>query len=350
MIHCVLQPCGGLNEFYCTFIYAFNEAIKREQLWQQLCELKSRQKGPWVLMGDFNVVMNSEERIGSNVRSSEMLSIRHCMEQCEMQDLPHEGNYYTWCNKQEAEHRVYSKLDRVMGNDCWLEAFPKANALFLPENISDHSPAILRGDSCTGGGHKPFKYFRMWSSAGDFNERIADAWRRGFCELQAGVTKALMQMTEAQTNLQQRPLDRNLIMAEKTAAKEYQERHKVYMQFLRQKAKCSWIKDGDENTALFHQRIKQRRLQNNIYAIKNAQGVLVEDQEKVASAFNLTGQEVFGVEGVFLNIDSAGGLQLMAGYLLQTDWLGTVEDKEGNYRIVHNRSSLLSSKLGKELV
>ncbi|KAL2924434.1 Endoribonuclease Dicer-like protein 2a, partial [Bienertia sinuspersici] len=70
-------------------------AIKREQLWQQLCELKSRQKGPWVLMGDFNVVMNSEERIGSNVRSSEMLSIRHCMEQCEMQDLPHGGNYYT---------------------------------------------------------------------------------------------------------------------------------------------------------------------------------------------------------------------------------------------------------------
>ncbi|KAL2930350.1 Cadherin EGF LAG seven-pass G-type receptor 3 [Bienertia sinuspersici] len=199
MIHCVMQPCGGRNEFYCTFIYAFNEAIKREQLWQQLCELNSRQKGPWVLMGDFNVVMNSEERIGSNVRSR--------------------------------------------------------------------------------AGHKPFKYFRMWSNAGDFNERIANAWRwsgsgtnmyclikklkkvkgtlielnrRGFCELHAGVTKALMQMTEAQTKLQQRPLDNNLIMAERTAAKEYQERNKVYMQFLRQKAKCCWIKDGDENTALFH--------------------------------------------------------------------------------------------------
>ncbi|KAL2933222.1 LINE-1 retrotransposable element ORF2 protein [Bienertia sinuspersici] len=333
-----MQPCGGLNEFYCTFIYAFNEAIKREQLWQQLCELKSRQKGPWVLMGDFNVVMNSEERIGSNVRSSEMLSIRHCMEQCEMQDLPHGGNYYTWCNKQEAEHRVYSKLDRVMGNDSWLEAFPKANAIFLPENISDHSPAILRGDSCTGGGHKPFKYFRMWSSAGDFKDRIVDAWRwsgsgtkmyclikklkkvkstlielnrRGFCELQAWVTKALMQMTEAQTNLQQRPLDRNLIMAEKTAAKEYQERHKVYMQYLRQKAKCSWIKDGDENTALFHQSIKQRRLQNNIYAIKNAQGVLVEDQEEVATAFveyykSLLGQQQQQRERCDMGVIKAG--------------------------------------------
>ncbi|KAL2905271.1 Peptide chain release factor 1 [Bienertia sinuspersici] len=180
-----------------------------------------------------------------------------------------------------------------MGNDGWLEAYPKANALFLPESISDHSPAILRVDSCTGGGHKPFKYFRIWSSAEDFSERIANAWMwsgtgtniRGFYELQAGVSKALMQLTEAQTKLQQRPLDKDLIMAEKTAAKEYQERNKVYMQFLRQKAKCRWITDGDENTALFHQSIKQRRLQNNIYVIKNGQGVLVEDQEKVATAF-----------------------------------------------------------------
>ncbi|KAL2937575.1 putative vacuolar protein sorting-associated protein 13E [Bienertia sinuspersici] len=250
------------------------------------------------MMGDLNVVMNSEERIGSNVRHSEIQPIRQCMEHCEMHDLQYGGNYYTWCNKQEAEHRVYSKLDRVMVNDCWLEAYPKANALFLPETISDHSPAILRVDNCTGGGHKPFKYFRMWSSAGDFNERIVNAWvwngsgtnmyclikklnkikgtlielnRKGFCEMHAEVNKALMQLTEAQTNLQKRPLDQELIIIEKSAAQDYLEKNKVYMQFLRQKAKCSWIKEGDENTALFYQSIKQRRLQNNIYAIKMGQ-------------------------------------------------------------------------------
>ncbi|KAL2923165.1 Actin cytoskeleton-regulatory complex protein END3, partial [Bienertia sinuspersici] len=216
MIHCVMQPCGGRNEFYCTFIYAFNEAIKREQLWQQLCELNSRQKGPWVLMGDFNVVMNSEERIGSNVRS------RDFNERI--------ANAWRWSGSGTNMYCLIKKLKKVKGT-------------------------------------------------------LIELNRRGFCELHAGVTNALMQMTEAQTKLQQRPLDNNVIMAERTAAKEYQERNKVYMQFLRQKAKCSWIKDGDENTALFHQSIKQRRLQNNIYAIKNGQGVLVEDQEKVANAF-----------------------------------------------------------------
>ncbi|KAL2927629.1 hypothetical protein RDABS01_019960 [Bienertia sinuspersici] len=57
--------------------------------------------------------------------------------------------------------------------------------------------------------------------------------RKGFCEIHAEVSKALMQLTEAQTNLQQRPLDKDLIMAEKSAAKDYLEKNKVYMQFLR---------------------------------------------------------------------------------------------------------------------
>ncbi|KAL2922182.1 UDP-sugar pyrophosphorylase [Bienertia sinuspersici] len=56
----------GLDESYCTFVYAFNEATSRDHLWQDFYKLNSRQKGPWVMMGDFNVVMNSEEWIGSN--------------------------------------------------------------------------------------------------------------------------------------------------------------------------------------------------------------------------------------------------------------------------------------------
>ncbi|KAL2934560.1 LINE-1 retrotransposable element ORF2 protein [Bienertia sinuspersici] len=288
--------------------------------------------------GDEKDLTRSSQNKESNGSNQAQVIVPEGGNKVQRSNLPYGGNYYTWCNKQEAEHRVYSKLDRVMGNDSWLEAYPKANALFLPENISDHSPALLRGDSCTGGGHKPFKYFRMWSNAVDFNARIADAWRwsgsgtnmyclikklkkvkctlmelnrSGFCELQAGVTKALMQLTEAQTELQLKPLDNNLIMAERAAAKEYQERNKVYMQFLRQKAKCSWIKEGDENTALFHQSIKQRRLQNNIYAIKNAQGMFVEDQVKVASAFveyyqSLLGQQQQQRERCDLEIIKAG--------------------------------------------
>ncbi|KAL2938727.1 LINE-1 retrotransposable element ORF2 protein [Bienertia sinuspersici] len=285
MLHCVIKPSSGLTEFYSTFVYAFNGAASREYLWQDFYQLHLRQKGPCVLIGDLNVVMNSEEKIGSNVKNSKIQPIRQCMETCELHDIPYGGNFYTWCNKQEAEHRVYSKLDRVMSNDCWLEVKFKANALFLPEAISDHSPAISRVDNNIGGGHIPFKYFRMWSSADDFNGRIVTAWARevigtsmycltkklkrvkgtlielnkkGFCEMQAVGHKALQALNKAQTYLQQNLLNKELIMVERKATQDYLNKNKVYMQFLRQKAKCNWIKEGDENTAMFHRSIKQR--------------------------------------------------------------------------------------------
>ncbi|KAL2937606.1 Polyribonucleotide nucleotidyltransferase [Bienertia sinuspersici] len=72
MMHCVIKPSSCLTESYCTFVYAFNEAKGREMLWQDLYKMHSTQKGPWLVMGDLNVVMNMEERIGSKVRVNEI--------------------------------------------------------------------------------------------------------------------------------------------------------------------------------------------------------------------------------------------------------------------------------------
>lgn len=51
------------------------------------------------------------------------------------------------------------------------------------------------------------------------------------------------------------------------ALNEYNLKHKAYLYFLKQKAKIDWIKAGDENTSLFHQSIKSRNIQNQVYSI-----------------------------------------------------------------------------------
>lgn len=57
------------------------------------------------------------------------------------------------------------------------------------------------------------------------------------------------------------------------------------MAFLRQKVNFDWLRDGDENTNIFHQSLKARRIQNQIYSIQHEQGIWQDTPKKVTKAF-----------------------------------------------------------------
>lgn len=101
-----MAPC------YCSFVYAFNEHKAREALWSELCQFSTCYKGPWVIMGDMNCVMEMD---GSTVRLHEVTAIISCMSTCGMKDILH--------------MEVFSKLDRA--NDEWMDTYERATAFFL---------------------------------------------------------------------------------------------------------------------------------------------------------------------------------------------------------------------------
>ena len=61
--------------------------------------------------------------------------------------------------------------------------------------------------------------------------------------------------------------------------------NKAYMEFLRQKANVSWIKEGDSNSALFHAVIRGRQKQNSILSIVNAEGIRLIEPLEITTAF-----------------------------------------------------------------
>lgn len=67
-------------------------------------------------MRDFNCVLNMDERIRSPVTIAEIKDFRKCMRECNLQELKSSGAFYTWNNKQEEQHRVYIRIDRVIIN------------------------------------------------------------------------------------------------------------------------------------------------------------------------------------------------------------------------------------------
>ncbi|XP_056697466.1 uncharacterized protein [Spinacia oleracea] len=274
LIHCFVQPVSGNSGFFCTFIYTFNDSHSIVKFWKDLKTLNTQD--PWILCGDFNCVMNMEER------------------HCAMEDIKSVGNFSTWNNKQQGTARVFSKLDRVMENPKWQSNYDSAEVCFMTEGCFDHSPGLLTVYPRNTGGKKPFKYFTMWKSAPQFRTIIQEQWasqvqgskmycvvhklkkvklalkdlnKSGFNDIQAADLQAYNAMIEAQNAMHQHTDDLNLADAELQVIQEYKIKHQAYLDFLRQKSKAAWIKDGDENTSLFHQSIKARNSQNQVYSI-----------------------------------------------------------------------------------
>ncbi|XP_048491463.1 uncharacterized protein LOC125492783 [Beta vulgaris subsp. vulgaris] len=209
-IHYFSKLVNADKGFYVIFIYAYNERNRRLQLWEALKKLNITE--PWLLCGDFNSIMSTEERIGAPVREVEMVDLADCMLTCGLQDIKASGNFYTWTNKQE----------------------------------------------------------------------VADI-------------QAYKLMMSAQQQLHVDPRNMGYIEEELLATQDYKVmKHKAYVEFLAQKAKTSWIKEGDENTSLFHQSIKARKMQNMVYSIYDEKGVWCDNLESASQTFLTYYQALLG--------------------------------------------------------
>lgn len=174
MIHCKVYPKVGVW-FWCSFIYGFNDAKDREDLWADLRRLAYGIKDAWLIGGDFNAILNMEDRIGAKVRFHDIAPMRSCMAYCGFENSKTTGRYYTWNNKQSGEDKVFSKIDRAMGNHMGFIVFHNIEVVFLPEGDFDHSPIIL----CTKNNQsrkKPSRFYNQWCNATWFQEVVGNCW------------------------------------------------------------------------------------------------------------------------------------------------------------------------------
>lgn len=70
-IHCLVEDPRVQIRLYVTIVYAKNDLKRREILWQDIMQITLQQQLHWVVCGDFNSVLNSEDRLGSLVTQEE---------------------------------------------------------------------------------------------------------------------------------------------------------------------------------------------------------------------------------------------------------------------------------------
>ncbi|XP_062080861.1 uncharacterized protein LOC133785656 [Humulus lupulus] len=244
-LHCRVRLCSTNQDFCLTVVYGSNQLETRRSLWSELANLTFPVK-PWLIVGDFNAVFDSNDRMGGRaITMKELEDARHWLDVGLVEEMKIMGSFYTWSNNQEGGNRIFSKLDRVFFNEDWLDSFPNVIA------------------------------FMHWEK---FNWRIIGDVVRKYEE-----SKRVYQQAKSLLFLD--PKNHSLCFAEKAYFLEFKKKEKIYASYLYQKSKIDWLHFGDDNSSVFYASMKKRKIANRILSFVTEGGRIEDNYPKVINHF-----------------------------------------------------------------
>lgn len=178
-INCLVFTNVDIPPWKLTLVYGPPTRTMRQGFWDSLDEIDQSFKGPWLIIGDFNEVLNGVDKQGGMpVAGPSRAGLRKLITVHELIDTGFIGCLYTWNNKRSGMANIQERLDRGFSNDEWQILFPEATITHLPAFQSDHKTLQLQLHPTTNHLPKPFRFESMWISHPDMGYIIEEAWNR----------------------------------------------------------------------------------------------------------------------------------------------------------------------------
>ncbi|XP_070016007.1 uncharacterized protein LOC142174901 [Nicotiana tabacum] len=156
-----------------TLVYGFNTVEQRKVLWSNLNDISTQVAKPWIIGGDLNAMLCTQDRMYDNlVAMSEMVDFSDCIHNLFLNELSWKGEYYTRSNKQQADDRILSRIDRVFGNDLWMTNWGHVCTEYDVPLISDHSLMLLNIKTMRSTIKPPFRFFNVWTDHKEFGNIV----------------------------------------------------------------------------------------------------------------------------------------------------------------------------------
>ncbi|XP_020243218.1 uncharacterized protein LOC109821444 [Asparagus officinalis] len=311
-ITCAIKSLDGRLDCVISSVYGFIQTEGRKELWADLIQIQEIIGNvPWLICGDFNVMIDKDDKLGGAVLSdSDTRDFNNCIKDCHLNHMKTLGYFYTWNNKQEAEARVWSRLDRALVNDQWITAYNSSYAEYLLPHFSDHSPGLISIYEDCLQGKKSFKFFKMWTKHADYLPTVSNIWesdiqgctmysvctklkmlkealkvlnKRHFYNISEQVQRAKLVLEDTQEKFQNNPLDTILIRREKENLSSHNKLLDCEVSFYQQKARIAWSVLGDRSTSSFHAAVNKNRHNNIVGVLYNSRGDRITDGGEIVS-------------------------------------------------------------------
>ncbi|XP_015168371.1 uncharacterized protein [Solanum tuberosum] len=269
------------HNFFVALVYAKCNANDRLQLWEDVDQLTTIIREPWLIGGDLNVILNSEEKIGGlPVHAADYEDFETWISSCDLQEVNFKGSPYTWWNGRA-------------GKDCIFERHRKPFRFLKFWTENDTFTEVVRLNWCTTSSHNPYL---------DFKENIKcmkvslTRWSRkayGDIFKQLLIREDIMKIKEKLFEEEPFVINREVLQRAQAEYKKYIHFEKKFWQ---QKTGYDWLENGDRNTRFFHSIVKVRRKRLHIQGMQNRQGDWLENYIDIVSEAVSFFQEQFSQE------------------------------------------------------
>ncbi|XP_016441893.1 uncharacterized protein LOC107767403 [Nicotiana tabacum] len=259
-----ISQIRGNISFHITIVYSKCDENQKNVLRDELRSTSNNINDPQRVVGDFNVAISSEEKLGGlPYRIQEGINFLSCLNDCNLQDGGFHGTVFTWkCGKYDPTHTKYFKiLNKWVDHDEYLNVIQQS----WVEEVHGNPLYILHQKTkivCSA--------LSRWlkTTFGDIYEEPKK------------LEKLIKELEEVSITNNTQDIRTKLARtkAEFTSFLILQEK------VLRQKSRVKWLDEGDANTAYFHGVFKDRRRKLFILKIKNEEGEWIEGSNDVASA------------------------------------------------------------------
>ncbi|XP_019223731.1 PREDICTED: uncharacterized protein LOC109205471 [Nicotiana attenuata] len=265
------------SDLYITALYAKCTPKERRELWSSLELTNLQVNGPWCIGGDFNVILDPDEKKGGRPhRMNKSLEFSTCIDNCGMMDLDFVGPKYTWCSNWEARRRIWKRLDRVV-EEVWRNHV-NGNPLWrLQQKLKMLSRRLTQ-----------------WSKEdiGNVFDQV-HYWENKMKDLEQSDLKNNNDITRTELNKGQAEYIRWMGMQD---------------DILKQKARVNWFEEGDANTKYFHSTIRDRRRRLQIQKIKDHRGHWIEGDSNIGKTVVLHFQQFFNINHHFNDQNIINGI------------------------------------------
>ena len=132
------------NPLSITFINGHPDHSKRNEVWQQIRNLKKLAHPNWLCICDFNQILTKEEKFSLNQGTIVGADLfQQLISELQLCNLMAVGQKFTWMNNREKEGFVMERLDRAFASSDWVNSYSHYSLHNLPIVDSNHGPILL---------------------------------------------------------------------------------------------------------------------------------------------------------------------------------------------------------------